>query len=244
MLPRAGGVGVADDDGLILLECAQDVWHQAVCRPITTADDVARAGGGQGNTFFLKEGAAIGAGDQLCAAFAVAVGVVAAHGFVFTVAPGPFFVFVAFVGSDVDHGLDVGGVAHRFEQMHRAHDVGGVGFNRVLVGIAHQGLCRHVDDDLWAVFSEDCLQFGQVTDIPDDTGHAFANISNFEQARVGRRRQCITHHVGTHGLQPERQPTALEAGVAGQQDAFAIPKCWIHDQTFHGALPDCQNSSR
>ncbi len=65
MLPWAGGMGVANNHRSILLECAQDVGDQTICRPIATADDVAGAGRCQGNAFFLKEGAAIGAGNQL-----------------------------------------------------------------------------------------------------------------------------------------------------------------------------------
>ena len=128
--------------------------------------------------------------------------------------------------------------------MHRSHNVGGVGFDRLNIGIAHKRLSGHVDNDLGTVFSEGRLQFGGVTDITNDAGHAIADLGNFEQARTGRRSQRITHHVRTHRLQPQRYPAPLEAGVPGQQHALAIPECRIQDHTFHGAWPDCHNSSR
>jgi hypothetical protein len=46
--------------------------------------------------------------------------------------------------------------------------------------------------------------------------------------------------------QPDRRPRALEAGVAGEQDALARPEGGIgsaHFQTCQGALPEAQRAS-
>ena len=50
-------------------------------------------------------------------------------------------------------------------------------------------------------------------------------------------REGDTCHLGTHRLEPDCQPCALEAGVPGKEHAAPRPKAVAHGQTFHGALP-------
>ena len=46
MLPGPDGMGAADAYGLPAAECADAVGNEAVCAPVTTANDVARPCGG------------------------------------------------------------------------------------------------------------------------------------------------------------------------------------------------------
>ena len=148
----------------------------------------------------------------------------AAHGFVFAVAPVPFAVFVAFVGGDVDDGADAGGVAHAFQQVNGAHDVGGVGVDRVAVGLAHQRLGGHVDDDIRLGLLQGGLQGGQVANVGDMAGDALPYPGEFIQAGPGVGRQRVPRDLGAELAQPERQPTAFEAGVAGEENPFSFVK--------------------
>ena len=96
-----------------------------------------------------------------------------AHGLVLAVAPGPFFVLVTFI-SGYDHdGFDAGGVTGRFEHMHGAHDIGGVGFDWLCVRQTHQWLRGHVDDDVGLRRLHGFLHGGQVANVADGmAGHA------------------------------------------------------------------------
>jgi len=149
---------------------------------------------------------------------------VAAHGFVFAVAPVPFAVFVAFVGGDVDDGADAGSVAHGFQEVNGAHDVGGVGLDRAAIGLAHQGLGGHVDDDVRLGLLQGGPQGEQIADVGDVAGDALPYPGQFEQAGPGIRRQRVPRDLGAELAQPERQPTALEAGVAGEEYFFSVKK--------------------
>ncbi len=52
---------------------------------------------------------------------------------------------------------------------------------------------------------------------------------------LGGRRQRHAAHHGPQPMQPQRQPTALKAGVAGDQHPLAAPECHAHAHTFQGA---------
>jgi hypothetical protein len=85
VLPGADGVGAADADGLAGEEAADEVGDEAVERPVAAADDVAGAGGGEGDVVLGEfgggeEGLAVGGGDDLGAGLGAGVGIVAAEG--------------------------------------------------------------------------------------------------------------------------------------------------------------------
>ena len=87
-----------------------------------------------------------------------------------------------------------------------------------------------------------------VAEVGDAMVHAIADVGDVEQRRRGQRCQRNAAYRCAHRLQPQRQPAPLEAGVAGQQDASALPERGlgpgIHAQVFHGALPEAHSSSR
>jgi hypothetical protein len=52
-----------------------------------------------------------------------------------------------------------------------------------------------------------------------------------------KRRESIAADLRPQGMQPEGEPGAFEAGVAGHEHAFALIDGAKHHQTFQGALP-------
>ena len=205
MLPGARGVGVADVDALAGFDGAQDVWNKPVLGPISATDNVACPSCCQGDLMFtvfrcIEERVAIGCRDQFGAAFAAAVRVEAAHGFVLTVTPHPFFVLVALVGGDVDDGTHGGRLAHGFQKIYGAHDIGGIGLDRVDIGAAHQRLRGHVNNDIGRGLSHGIGQPGAIADVADDGCHALRHLRHFKQAGVGGWRQHIAGDLGTELL--------------------------------------------
>jgi hypothetical protein len=135
-------------------------------------------------------------------------------------------------------------LANGFEQMDRAHDIAGVGFGRVSIGGEDPGLCGEMEDDLRRVVGEGTAQPFRIPDVGENRHHLPVQASEFEQVGVRARRQRITDHSGTHGLQPHGKPAPLEAGMAGQQDTPVFPENRLDHQIFHGAIPDAQSCSR
>ena len=72
-----------------------------------------------------------------------------------------------------------------FEQVDRSHHIGGIGFYRRVIRQAHQGLGRHVDDDLGFCCLHGAHQCGQVAHIAVYGLHACAHAGHVKQAGVG-----------------------------------------------------------
>ena len=251
MLPGAGGGRIAHRDGLAPLQVADTVRDDAVLCPVAPADDVAGAGGGDADAWRLARarrveiGAAIGGDGQLGGGLAGAVGVVAAKGVVFTIGAEPLAVFIALIGGDEDRGADaVAGLVARLEpaqgveQMHSAHDVGGVGLDRLAVGQAHQGLRGQMEDDI-RLGDEDALRQGvAVADVQDVMFQAFGKPKLVKERGLGVGRQGDTDDAGAEHEQPFAEPGAFEAGVAGNQYRFAmVGPGQLLVQTRHGSVP-------
>ena len=88
------------------------------------------------------------------------------------------------------------------------------------------------------------LQGWQVADITVDGMHALADLGSFIKTGRGWGRQRKTCQRGAKVLQPQRQPASLEAGMSGKENPFSAPKIRRHFQTFQGAWPLAQSSSR
>jgi len=168
----------------------------------------------------------------------------APHGVVLAIAPDPFAVLVALVRGDIDQGANARCAAHGLEHVDRAHHIGRKGVHGFGVGEAHQGLGRHVEDDLRAMLLEYPLQMIQIPDISQmRRGQAIAHSRALEEAGFRGRRQGVADHLGAHGLEPEGHPAPLEARVPREENAFAAPKSRIHGHIFQGALPLAHMSS-
>ena len=128
--------------------------------------------------------------------------------------------------------------------------IGGPGAERIAVAAAHQRLGRQVQHHLRLACAADRRQGLRVADV-----HQMVSLQPplqpqlLEQVGVAIRRQAHAAHLGAHLAQPQRQPAALEAGVAGEQHPRACPEpggdaCAGHQfHTFQGARPAPQSSS-
>ena len=134
MLPWPGSMWVANYHRLLIFKGFQNVGDQPVFSPIAPAYYVTCAHTGQsGRARCAKKRFSICTGHQFSAALAVAIRVVPAHRFVFTVAPFPFAVLVALVGGYVHNRFQASTLACGFEHVHRTHDIGGISFHRLAV---------------------------------------------------------------------------------------------------------------
>ena len=231
-------MGAADADGLPAAEGADAVGNEAVCAPVTTANDVARPGGsgaesgtarrnlGTRSQFLTKlghvprfrlrkEGLQISAENKFRATFGGAVGVVAAHRIIFSVAPDPFPVFIAFVAGDVDQDFDAGGFANGLKHIDRAADIGVKGQFRLVVGKADEGLGGQVKDKFRLMFLESLHEMIEITDIPMNMGDFILKPGGLEIVGLAGRSKGIADDIRPQFLQPDRQPGTFESGVAG-----------------------------
>lgn len=87
-------------------------------------------------------------GYKLGTGLTVAIRITSAEPIVFTIAPDPFTVLVALVRGDVEHGADRVYLPNSLQQVHRSHDIGAIRLIWIGIGIAHQWLCGHVDNDI------------------------------------------------------------------------------------------------
>ena len=111
-----------------------------------------------------------GADGNLCRALGGAIGVIATHGFVFTIAPELFTVLVALIGGDHHHDLHTVGHPGCLHDMDGAHDIGFVGLYGDLIAETHQGLGCQMEDHLRLVLGEDFLDPLTIPDICPQVG--------------------------------------------------------------------------
>ncbi|MCY1457998.1 hypothetical protein D9M71_753400 [compost metagenome] len=123
--------------------------------------------------------------QQFTAGLAAAVRIVATQGFVFAVRPQPFLVCVDLVGGHQHAGTHTADLSNRFEQVERAHDVAGIGAQRIAITFTHQRLSGQVQDDLRLGFGDDLQQGTEIPQIAALIVDAFVDTRQFEQARPG-----------------------------------------------------------
>jgi len=244
VLPRPRGRGVAHAHRATVLKRADDVWHYAVGRPVSAADDVARAGGRKRAAQRREERVSIRRAQQLRACLARAVRIVTAENVVLAVAPVPLVVAVALVRRDDDGRRNRVARADSVEHVSRARHIDGERLGGVIVRVADDGLCGQVKDDVGPGLEKRCGDVLGIADIADDvSGHEVLDAGHDELVAVGVGLEGITRHVRAGECEPLGEPRALEAGVPGDEDAFARVRLADHRQTFHGAAPSAHSRS-
>jgi len=73
-----------------------------------------------------------------------------------------------------------------------------------------------MENNFWLQFFDQCGQCGCIADIAKMTIGDSLNIGQFKQVWHCRRGQANAGDLGTESVEPEGQPAALEAGVAGE----------------------------
>ena len=122
MLPRADGARVADIDGLFFNQRADGVRHDAVCRIIAAADDVAGADGDdRAELRVRREKRAIPRlRHQFGRALAHRINIMAAERVVFAIGKFPLAIVIALVARDDDGDAVQFQFANGFEDVRRA----------------------------------------------------------------------------------------------------------------------------
>ena len=162
---------------------------------------------------------------------------------VFAIAPGPLLVLVALVCRDDDDGPHTVCLATGFQHVGRAHDVGRPGFQRLAVGTTDEWLGSKMENNLRPGFRDCRRQRRGIANV--ETAIFSVELQQIPMVRVGCRIQCDAGNRCAQLLQPKREPTTLETGVARKQYSPA-PVDTVeqsHSQDFQGALPDDQRSS-
>jgi hypothetical protein len=173
---------------------------------------------------------------------------VAAHRLVLPVPPLPLTVLVALVGGDDDRDPNAGARTHGVQDRDRAHDVDIKCLARFGERAAHERLCGHVDDDLWVGGGERRLHCGPVTHVGHRlASHPLTDSGQLVQRWIGRDVDGQAVDARAHGLEPQREPAALEAGVAGKEHTTPAPESGV-DAAFvyherHGARPEAHSCS-
>ena len=181
----------------------------------------------------------------------------AAEAIGFAVAVAPLAVFIHLVGGDHHHRAGVIQAAQGFEHIQRPHHIGGPGAEGIEVAAAHQGLGRKMQHHLGIGCRHKRSQGVGVTDVDAAVLQLASQIQGsqiegIEEAGAGVGGEGHAGDAGTKLEQPQRQPAALEAGVAGEQHAPAGPEGRVRAatraghqlQSFQGAWPLSQRSSR
>jgi hypothetical protein len=134
------------------------------------------------------------------------------------IGPVPLLIFIALVAGDDDDGADAGSAADGVEQMDGAEDVDGVCLHRVLVGEPDERLCGQVDNDLGSEITHGGFEGGKLANISANGLKLAVKGEDAIEAWLGRRVEGVAAYLGSHREQPESKPTALEAGVPGEEN--------------------------
>src|SRR4051812_48683278 len=98
--------------------------------------------------------------------------------------------------------------------MHRAHYVGGIGLDRLVVRESHYGLRGEVQNDLRLEAFHCSTDGAGISDVREGRLHAVAHAGEREEVRVRFRREGVPRDARAALLQPQAKPASLEAGMA------------------------------
>ena len=91
------------------------------------------------------------------------------------------------------------------------------------VGVADERLGGQVEDDFGGEVLQGGLEGGGVADVAADVFDDGADAGRGEEVGVGAGVERVAADDGAFGGEPEGEPAAFEAGVAGEEDALALP---------------------
>lgn len=121
--------------------------------------------------------------------------------------------------------------------MQGAHHIGSPGAERILVATPHQGLGGQVQRHLRLCLehqSLERLQICQIADLVLPSLTSWPGLGQLtEKVLFLFGLQGVGPNLGTQLLQPEQEPAALKAGVAGEQDRFVTPKTSIQRTKYN-----------
>ena len=117
---------------------SNQVWNQAIFCPIAAPDHVSSPGCRHRYPMlrivtFIEEGVSIRSSHQFRAAFAAAVWIITTHRLIFSIAPNPITVLVAFIRCDSDNCSHPANNSNRFQQVHQTHHIRGKSIHWILI---------------------------------------------------------------------------------------------------------------
>ena len=125
-----------------------------------------------------------------------------------------------------------------------AHDICGVSFQRLLVGVADERLRREVEHEIRLDAEDGFFHRFRLPHVAGFVADELGDVQLFKQRWLGGRRQGEAVDFGAQLHEPAREPRAFEAGVAGEPDGLALECVGEHHQIFQGALPSAQSLFR
>jgi hypothetical protein len=107
------------------------------------------------------------------------------------------------------------------EEMDGAEDVGVPSLDGLLIGEANEGLGGEVEDEFRAEVADEVGEREGLADVLDVMTQAGLEVELLEEGGIGVWREGDAGDLGTEIEEPLAEPRALEAGVAGDEDAAA-----------------------
>ena len=213
------------------------VRDQLVRRPVSTADHIAGARTREPDAVLCEarqreKGIAIRLPDQFRTGLAVGIRIAPAKGIGFQIAPFQAPVLIALVARDVDHRARAAQASNGFDQVDRAHDIGRIRLDGILVRTQNDRLRRHVKDDLRLKAVHSIDESFEVTHITEGGVDQLIDARKLKEAGLRGRLQRVTGDSCTKGVEQQTKPSALESSMTCNQYALAMagPKaaqpCW------------------
>ncbi len=251
VLPGTRRLRVTHAHRLAATERAHDVGHDAIRGPVAAADHVAGTRAGDHDAIgVLEETAAVAADHDLRGGLAAAVDVAAAERVVLRIPAFPLAVFVALVAGDQHERHGTSRLARRFHHVDGAKDVGRDRFGGQPVAGSNNGLRGEVKHGVGPKVVPHAAEMIEVANVAVHLAHQAIDAGLLEERGAGRRIEAVAEDLRAERVEPDRQPAALEPGVAGHEHAAAAvlisPRVVVRDhgrayrtcaccQTAHGA---------
>lgn len=163
--------------------------------------------------------ALIGPCDEFGSGLAGAVGIDPAELVRFAIGPCAFAVQVDLVGGHADNRLDAAAPPRRLQHVRGPHHVRGEGADRVVVTVLDERPRGEVEHDLGPSGRDQADHGREIADIGHRRCDVALDLRLQEQAVLPPvRRQPAGMDVRAPAGQPEAEPTALEARMAGHED--------------------------
>ena len=200
---------------------ASTVRNEPLGRPIAAADDIAGARRRKRRPVCI-EAVAKTRRHEFSARFAAAVGIGSAQAVGLEKGAAIAVELIDLVARDHEHALQARREPAGLQQIDRTQHVRRIGAQGIAVRIAHQGLGRHVNDDLRSDLRNHIAHQRSIGNVSDYGVHSPADQR--PQVRCGRGREGKSGRVGAERAQPHAHPGTFKAGVPGQQNLASLPE--------------------
>src|SRR5271157_2680831 len=127
--------------------------------------------------------------------------------------------------------------------MYGPHDIRRIVLDGILVATTHDRLRSHMNNNFGTALGDRTLKSREVANVGANRADGARNPRLLEQVRLSRRIERVAGNLGSERIQPQRQPTSLETGMSGQEDAAALPECAVKPHRTPAAVTGCRDNS-